>query len=361
MCGLYGIMGPGICENDLTVLKQLAHTSVVRGEDGAGMLQGWIGKNSNNKLTYTVEKTANEVSWLLWFHDTQKGGDKWLFNAVSDNFYCGHVRAATKGIITKANAHPFDLDNVVGMHNGTLKDYNPGLNKTDSEMMFEDIQKEGLRPVLARLHPDSAYAIVMLDKKTKKFSFVRNRHRPLSCTWNKSRKVFYWASEGMNLEWILVRNGISFDKILTFSEELIHTFDPFDINQGRAPSWTLQKVKELPPVEEKKEVPVIPLQATNENIKQLSDHYSKKVENKPAPLPEQQKAKEKGEENPEEIGQKKGKQVYPRANLRFDCIGCGKKLDLLDRYRSLEIRDNEYLCEKCDSQMSELARLRMMQ
>lgn len=341
MCGIYGIMGQGILDTDLQVLKQLARCSVVRGEDGAGMFQGAAYHKTAN---YTVEKTAQEISYLLWYHERAKGGDRTLFNSTVDNFFCGHVRAATKGLINDKNSHPFNLDTLVGMHNGTLEysDYNPGKNETDSEMMFKDMEKRGIKKVLAGLSKKSAYAVVIFDKVKKEFIFARNDQRPLFCAWNENRRVFYWASEVGMLGWVLDRNGIKRSKICSFSPGIIHRFAPMDVNSGKKPTWILERVDE--PVA----VSVKPFTEYSITPAEVQKPVLKVVENKPAPLPQQQKAKEKNKKGSEVSQKPTERPVMPRNNLHVLCEGCYKDMDLLAKYLGNELRPGEYLCKECD-------------
>lgn len=345
MCGLFGIIGPGINNEDLNVLDNLARASVVRGKGGAGICQGFAYPNSKWNPFYTVEKTGNEISYLLWYHRTAKGGDRTLFNSLSDNFYLGHVREPTRGDINQKNAHPFDLETIVGMHNGTLKecDYNPPPEMTDSELMFRDIEKKGLKEVLSGLHKDSAFAIVLFDKKEKTISIVRNKWRSLSLAWNSNRKVLYYASEGMMLEWILTRNGIKYDKILSVSENLIHTFRPGDVNAGRKPNWELTPLF-APKVEVKSNIVDISVGAYPE----------KKVE-PPVPLiggpkgePPGPNLVQKAETKVREEVKTTGKEVLKRKSLHTFCASCYKEMDLVDKYQGNEIRDGVYLCAGCD-------------
>jgi hypothetical protein len=352
VCGHVGIIGPGICDTDLDVLEQLAQCIVVRGHDGCGILQG----NHHSKY-YTVEKSNEEISTFLWYHKHAKGGDRMLLNTTSDTFFCVHVRAATRGSLTTKNAHPFDFPNLVGMHNGTLKetDYKPIGDQTDSEMMFADMNDKGVIPVLSALDKDSAYAVVVYDKRTKEIYIGRNQHRPLFCTWNSNRRVFYYASEYGLLEWILNRNGIKRDKIYSFSTDVIHRFSPSDVNSGRKPSWKVYNLAEEKKKEEKK--PAYSSITITQQQGQISKPNLRIVENKPSPLPSVQKAKEKDEKGQEKTGEK-SRAVFPRSRLRCTCIGCYKDMDLLEQYQGNEIRPGEYLCKECDDQWSDVERVK---
>lgn len=317
-------MGPGIQDNDLKVFRELCQCSVIRGQDGAGIIQGGgYGKKFHTK----TDKTGNEMAYLMWYNKHDKSGDRDLFYDSIDTFFLAHVRAATKGRIIKANAHPFEFDNLIGMHNGTLKecDYNPKGDQTDSEMMFADMDKKGIIPVLKSLHKDSAYAVVIFDKKTNEIIIARNEHRSLYGAWNNDRRVLYYASEAWMLEGVLQRNGIKACTPKYFKPHVVHQFDPWDVQKGKAPSW--------------KTIDISPVKVTY--------NYTQGQGGPSSPLPEIPKSSSSGEEGTEKSSKKTEKLVFSRSKLHKSCISCYKNMDLLDQYRGRELADNNYLCQEC--------------
>lgn len=111
----------------------------------------------------------------------------------------GHCRSKTVGENSRSNAHPYDYDNVVGMHNGTLRDYYSwstyNHKTTDSAALFAKIDEEGLEETFKNLDPSSAYALVFWDKRTETLNFIRNEQRPLWFAWTKDKRNIIWASE----------------------------------------------------------------------------------------------------------------------------------------------------------------------
>lgn len=210
MCGLFGCMGPGITHRDLTALKHLGTVSQVRGYDGSGIYQvksndwSYNGRSSfNYERFYKGYETFSEL--LQYVEDkTASGKNHDIMNDVMVDVIIGHVRWATKGVINDSNSHPFMFSNLVGAHNGTLKDKKyEHKDKTDSEMMFADISHRGLVPVLSELDRDSAYAITMYDRVDKKMIFVRNELREFSFAFLEDRAVVFWASEKSMLKYVL--------------------------------------------------------------------------------------------------------------------------------------------------------------
>jgi hypothetical protein len=349
ICGIAGIIGPGVMGADLKVLEELARVSVVRGLHGAGVLQGKV--DYQNKLTWFIKKTGGEMSDLIYREWYTKGGDDNLLSSWMDNFFVCHVRHATKGALSESNAHPFDKKNVVGVHNGTLshKDYDPKDGRTDSEMMYEDFDKFGIEYTLKALQPDSAFAIVALDKRTKEIVFARNKHRPLSYAWNKHRSVMYFASESQMLRWILDRNDIKYDTIFHLQENYVYRVNPRNVNSGRRPSFRGTDLTK--PLNEKI------LSSTNIEINE------KELDIPLPPLIEQQKAKEKGTTTLEatektaksnvvklSFTQKRRYEVKPREDFHKRCLSCNKTLTLYDQKRSTPISNfgsPTYICDTC--------------
>lgn len=226
MCGHCGVLGPGINNWDLEVVRDLLTVSTLRGIDSTGVLQGKsnVMYNKEVRTDYTIEKMANEANFFKWYHKRHPDGNKRILESTADNFICCHVRAATKGAITDDNAHPFEFENIIGMHNGTLRDKKyEHAEKTDSEMFFKDINENGLIPVLEKLDPDSAYAIVVFDKNTGMLHFARNDDRPLFFAVHATRSVMYYASEAWMLRQMMARNT---EKML---EDQVYYFQPFRV------------------------------------------------------------------------------------------------------------------------------------
>jgi hypothetical protein len=112
------------------------------------------------------------------------------------------------------------MSNIVGAHNGTLHDKKyEDAKKTDSEIMFRDINDRGLSTVLNELDKKSAFAITMYDKRDHCVYFTRNDDRTLSFAFLEGRGVMYWASELGMLKYVLDRAG---EKYTTFSLKAHH-------------------------------------------------------------------------------------------------------------------------------------------
>lgn len=209
MCRNLGMMGPGISQTDLSIIRDLGFISEMGGTDGAGIYQ----VRSHKFTKWTPDDELMYKSWSTWSQVVTNEIDRKEYRDLLNNTFVdvviGHVRASTKGGITDDNAHPFVFPNLVGVHNGTLKDqkYIHDKEKTDSELMFKDISERGVQAVLTELDRDSAFAIVMYNKIDKKVYFARNELRPLCFAFLEDREVMYWASEPGMLKFVLDRYG----------------------------------------------------------------------------------------------------------------------------------------------------------
>lgn len=230
MCGLTGIAGTGIQQVDLDILSNLATISALRGTDAAGIMQGRTTPYHRvNKTTVLVEKMANDINYFQYYNKWHPQGNKEAFKGLGNNFFAVHCRSATKGSYSKANAHPFDVGRIVGMHNGTLHDRRyEDKERTDSELLLKDMSERGEKQVLEGLISGwDAFALVWIDRETGYLSFANNGERDLFYCYSDRRSVIYWASETWMLRAILARNKeiIHQQTVYKFLPDLIYTID----------------------------------------------------------------------------------------------------------------------------------------
>lgn len=116
----------------------------------------------------------------------------------------GHCRAATKGHLSASNAHPFVTTNLVGVHNGTITS---GITipdgETDSQALFESIDRDGLVPTLSKVV--GAYALIWYDNRDGSINFIRNNDRTLFYARRNSSVIV--SSEESMLRFIGDRSG----------------------------------------------------------------------------------------------------------------------------------------------------------
>lgn len=118
MCGIFG----GIGRVDNGTIRALAIANRARGKESLGFFDssGRVAKSAGDPLD--VLATAEVASFL-----NRSCAKSW--------FVAGHTRLATRGDITRKNAHPFRFGNVVGAHNGMVDA--PSRYAVDSMFLFD--------------------------------------------------------------------------------------------------------------------------------------------------------------------------------------------------------------------------------
>lgn len=240
-------MGSGISYKDLSALNTLGFVSELRGRHGTGVIQG---KMYKSYLELEVDKTNLDFASHIDYNDEIKfrsPKNREFFNSVMDNVYLCHVRHATVGNVSPDNSHPFQFDNVIGMHNGTLvtKEFLPfGGNEdlTDSAIFYSKVNEEGYKSVIERLSDKDAFAFVFVDIQGSKIRIVRNNKRPLFWSVDKKRKVLWYASEASFLNFIAERHGLDITYPKSFETDTVYSFIPLDITPNSEPSWETEKV-----------------------------------------------------------------------------------------------------------------------
>lgn len=364
MCGLFGIFGPDIQGVDLTLLKELCFVSALRGGDGTGVVQG---KQEKKKWSYIVEKGAWESPYFLWFHSKSKDGNNDVLDDYSCNFFLGHTRYATRGEVKASNCHPFDIQSVVGTHNGTLKDRKyQHKDKTDSELMFTDIAKNGLIPVLTDLNEDSAYAIAMFDKAAGEVVLTKNSKRPLVYAVHKNRNVVYYASERAMLEFCAVRNNVDIGTIYRLTDNVVYRCDPskkftlsltpWESTKSFIPSYTKkvftvpERTDATPPIQ----VGFVPDKTPTTIGRTISDIVFGRPSGPHTPVIRNQQNQEPRKPLVSLPAPRKTLNLNNRSKeksakgLITECVFCSMKMDLYEQYKGVQIDLNTYCCRKCD-------------
>lgn len=244
---MFGVVGPGIVYKDIKALESLGFVSELRGRHGTGIIQG---RMYNSYLELEVDKTNLDFASHLEFNEEIKfrspKGRK-FFESVTDNVFLCHVRHATVGGINPDNSHPFQYNNVIGMHNGTLvtKEFLPSgdtADLTDSAIFYSKVDSEGYKAVIERLSDQDAFAFVFADIKGGKIRIVRNKKRTLYWAVDAQRNVFWYASEASFLNFIAERHDLDLTDPEPFDTDTVYSFVPTDVTSNKAPSWETEKV-----------------------------------------------------------------------------------------------------------------------
>lgn len=209
ICGLVGVAGD-ITQKDEKVFKNLLILDILRGEHSTGMA--------------AVNRSTNDVSVVKQVGNTfELFNDKRFDRALQgwQHVLMGHNRYATVGAVSKANAHPFKFDHIVGAHNGTLTSRHNLIGQkdfvTDSEALYNHVNEKGIVDAMANC--SGAYALTWWDSKEKTINFLRNDERTLFIAMSTSGKSIYWASEAWMLEAALSRNAVLFETPVSLTED----------------------------------------------------------------------------------------------------------------------------------------------
>lgn len=185
-------------------LRDAFLASQVRGLDGAGLYQ--VGRDG----TMRWHKTDQPASIFIQDENTMKE----LRAANESLLTVGHVRAATHGVVSTENAHPFKVTRddgsiLLGVHNGSIPSWKSKKNaskyEVDSEWLFNLIAEDGFE---AFEQFEGAFALVWYDSRHPHSVFMtRNDQRPLNFMIDKESKTILGASEVGLLGWCAQRNN----------------------------------------------------------------------------------------------------------------------------------------------------------
>lgn len=209
MCGIVGAAG------DLTHLEEkmfrfmLMHDTY-RGPHSTGVFSA----HKFMDKYHLVKEVGTPYDGFFKLKETEE-----MFRSVN-RLLIGHNRAATKGAITRENAHPFEHGNIVGVHNGTIRRQSlyKDSNKfdVDSDNLYYNISEEGLEETLKKT--DGAFALVFFDKEKQELNFVRNDERPLFYALSTTGKCLFWASEPWMIQVAAAQAKVNIGDVLSFKE-----------------------------------------------------------------------------------------------------------------------------------------------
>jgi hypothetical protein len=202
MCGLVGTFGALNHSTD-KVFKQLLIVDSLRGMDSTGIA--------------AVPRDAEPIVVKAVGHPFDLMERDSFSKAVlkMNKVLMGHNRFATVGAVTRASAHPFEFETLIGMHNGTLHNKHQFENgyqyAVDSQALFGHIDRNGIRSAMEIA--EGAWSLVWWDKVEEELCFLRNKERPMFIAKIANENAFAWASEDWMLEVCILRNGLKIESL----------------------------------------------------------------------------------------------------------------------------------------------------
>lgn len=208
MCGIAAYSGLTTCNMDH--MRTLMLSNLPRGLDATGVYSP-----KNNLL----KEPVNAVNFL----NKHK-------NLRPDTHFIAHLRAKTFGENTAANAHPYEFDSMVGVHNGTLilpwqlcakHGFDISTLHVDSQVLYSILDKQytesgyDISELKILSEFEGAAALVWYDKIDGSMMVYRNKERPLHYGYVNKNQL-YMASLPESLELIGARN------ITLFPENVLH-------------------------------------------------------------------------------------------------------------------------------------------
>ena len=218
MCGLFGVSTNRLVTHEVDLFRGLGIVSQFRGIDSTGVAIASRAKKRKD-FNYNVLKAQQDPSYFFMQNSVDQFITQFGVSAI-----IGHCRAATVGNVTAENAHPYDVGDIIGAHNGTIRGLEPAADSggitTDSYALYQIIAREGLEAGLKRAQ-SGAFALTYFNKQDDTVNLIRNKERELWLA--QIGNAFYWASEEDFIRFIAGRMKKEITSIKLLPEYVLYT------------------------------------------------------------------------------------------------------------------------------------------
>jgi hypothetical protein len=205
MCGIVGMIGD-LHKSDWSLMRHLLFMNTTRGVHSTGLF--YVGSDCEVKMEKSQGAPGNlyeDESSDIWDWE-----GKVLPNAPVPKIIVGHNRFATKGKINSENAHPFNVGDWFGVHNGSLERYrhlSKTLHEVDSKYIIDGCNQSGFTSTWESMR--GAAAVVAYDQKKDLLHIARNEERPLVFAKLRGEKAWIFASEAWMIHALYMKEGTS--------------------------------------------------------------------------------------------------------------------------------------------------------
>jgi len=207
MCGITSIFRNELNNPDLDLDKlaqQMLWVGSIRGYDSTGM---FYGDGAAEAELYKKALTGWDFQSLPRASDVIRNNEK-------TKYLVTHNRAATRGVLSHDNAHPFQIGDITGVHNGTLTMYHNlspvGFNHTvDSAHLYAAINDKGSSAIIPETR--GSFNLLWHDHTDNTIHQVRSDARTYTFAKLKDKEILVGASEKKMLKWLVDRNDLEIE------------------------------------------------------------------------------------------------------------------------------------------------------
>ena len=225
MCGIVGVIGWPINQPHLNAFHTLFYLNQLRGGDGVGLISAnSTTQMGRTRIDYATMRDHNMTAEMAQQYDEDY--EKMTTQHPSLRAVVGRCRSATVGGVKTENNHPIIVGDLIGVHNGTIKNTKYNVEgKTDSQVLYETIDAIGWEDTYKEIE-NEPYALAWFDKTSDHLTLTRSKDRPLACL-KLNEDVLFFASDWRMLDFMARHHALPIPKggLFTLMPDEMAKFD----------------------------------------------------------------------------------------------------------------------------------------